>query len=171
MTTTQPVRLLHIEQAIQDVAALVGRRVGQKRLKLTIRVGPGLPLIPIEEPTFKMIAYNLLECVVSSAPEKGEVCVAVGPAPRRDVMEGELIAFVVSENGPAVGMTEDDPEHLLRGYEQLGGERPRGEPRGQAGRLLASTRRLVESLGGRVWVTSEPGSGNALTFVLPVGRR
>lgn len=164
---TSHARLLHVEQALQDVAALVARRVALKRLTLTIRVESGTPLIPINEPTFKMICYNLLECAINVAPEKGVVLVVAGPAPVREPSGEDSLVFVVSENGHA--LAESDPERVARGYEQLD-EGPTGEPQTQSGRLLVSTRRVVEGLGGKLWVKSEPRKGNAMTCVLPVGR-
>lgn len=164
---TQRPRLLHVERALQDVAALVAGRVAQKGLTLTMRVQPGTPLIPIDEQTFKLICYNLLECAINVAPAVGQLLVVAGPAPVREASGEDSLVCVVSENGHAVA--ENNPERLLRGYERLDQE-PSGEPQTQSGRLLKSTRRLVESLGGTLWVKSDPRKGNAMTFVLPAGR-
>lgn len=147
---------LQVERALHDVAALVAERAAQKGLTVSVRVQPETPVLALEEPTFKTISYDLLECAVTFAPEAGEILVAAGPAPRR-ASGDDAIVVVVSENGSAG--REVDAERLARSYEHFD----------QPGRL-ASTRELVEALGGRLWVTTKAGKGNALTFVLPAGR-
>lgn len=161
--TGQP-PFLDVEQALQDVAALVRSLLAKKRLTLGVRVHPATPRLLLEAPTLKRILYNLVEHAIHFAPEGGQVVVEAGSNPPA-ASGDDAILLIVSENGAAVA---GDAERRARGYDQLEAGPP-PEPGAQPGRLLRSTRQLVEGFGGRLWVESTPGNGSTLNLVLPTG--
>jgi signal transduction histidine kinase len=71
----------------------------------------------------------------------------------------------VSDNGP--GIAEQDQPKLFQKFSQLALEKNR---RG-LGLGLFIAKWIVESHGGRLWVTSEAGKGSTFSFVLPITAR
>jgi hypothetical protein len=69
----------------------------------------------------------------------------------------------VSDNGP--GIAASDQPFIFEKFQQGSGgsEKPVGTGLG-----LPISRKIIEHLGGRIWVDSPPGNGATFTFELPV---
>ncbi|MBN1874617.1 MAG: PAS domain S-box protein [Anaerolineae bacterium] len=72
------------------------------------------------------------------------------------------ILFWVQDNGP--GIAPEDQIRLFTMFTQL--DKSRGQGHGLG---LAIVRRIVEKLGGQVWLESEVGRGSIFVFTLPAG--
>ncbi len=69
----------------------------------------------------------------------------------------------VSDNGP--GISPKDAEIVFDKFRQVGNtmtDKPQGTGLG-----LAICKRIVEHLGGRIWVETSPGHGATFAFVIP----
>ena len=71
-----------------------------------------------------------------------------------------VVSFWVRDNGQ--GITEEDQAMLFTSFKRFAKTRAAGHGLG-----LAIVRRIVEKLGGRVWVESEVGKGSTFGFTLP----
>jgi two-component system sensor histidine kinase/response regulator len=71
-----------------------------------------------------------------------------------------MIRFWVRDNGEGIALEEQ--ERLFAPFEELHKVRAKGHGLG-----LSIVRRIVEKLGGRVGVESEPGQGSLFFFTLP----
>ena len=65
-----------------------------------------------------------------------------------------------------IGIHPDDQRIIFDEFRQADGSSTREF--GGTGLGLAITRKLVEMMGGRIWLESTPGQGSAFTFSLPV---
>ena len=102
---------------------------------------------------------------------KGDVVVSVktvvphpGPLP-----EGEgtvVLEFAVADTG--IGIAPADQARIFTPFTQADASTTRKY--GGTGLGLTITRRLVELMGGRVWVESELGSGSTFRFTVRLGR-
>lgn len=70
--------------------------------------------------------------------------------------------FSVHDNGP--GIESAYQEKVFEPFKRLHGRQYAGSGLG-----LSFCRRVIESLGGRIWVGSEPGEGSTFIFTLPAG--
>ncbi len=79
------------------------------------------------------------------------------------IQEDGVARFWVKDNGP--GLTPEAQAQLFAEFTQLDPDRSDGYGLG-----LSIVRRIVEKLGGRVWVESEgiPGRGSTFNFTLPL---
>jgi signal transduction histidine kinase len=110
----------------------------------------GLPLVMIDEGTFKQAVVNLLVNARQAMDGGGELLVRM----RR---EGNWIELQITDTG--VGMT---PEQLERCFEEYWSDK-----KGGTGLGLSSARRTIEEHGGTVHVVSEPGRGTSFSIFLP----
>jgi signal transduction histidine kinase len=78
--------------------------------------------------------------------------------------DSDALRVAVTDNGP--GISAENREIIFEKFRQAGDtmtEKPQGTGLG-----LAISRQIVEHLGGRLWVESEPGHGATFVFVLPI---
>jgi PAS domain S-box-containing protein len=85
------------------------------------------------------------------------------PVEVRLVPQGREVVFEVRDSGPGISLDEQSRifERFQRGGHYLTREQ------GGAGLGLYLAKRLVEAMGGRIWVSSRLGSGSLFSFALP----
>jgi signal transduction histidine kinase len=76
---------------------------------------------------------------------------------------GTEVIVAVTDEGP--GIAEEDREIIFERFRRLGRELTRSS--GGTGLGLYIARRLVEAMGGHIWVESNPGCGSRFCFTLP----
>ena len=102
------------------------------------------------------VLYNLVDNAVRFTPPGGTVVVA---ATRQD----DRVVVDVRDSGVGIA-----PEHLPRLFERFyRADASRSREGGGTGIGLAIARSIVESHGGRITASSEPGRGSSFTFDLP----
>jgi len=119
---------------------------------------------------FRQVLYNLLSNAIKFTPGPGTVTVywewverPERTAPLVPVSAAGAIRVAVSDTG--IGIAPADQEVIWEEFRQL--PAPGGGAREGTGLGLALTRRLVQLLGGSIWVDSQVGKGSTFTFVLP----
>jgi signal transduction histidine kinase len=78
--------------------------------------------------------------------------------------EDATVRVDVRDNGP--GIPVEDQAIIFERFRQ-GGDTRTNRPAG-TGLGLPISRAIVDHLGGRLWVNSEPGAGATFSFTLPV---
>ena len=68
-----------------------------------------------------------------------------------------------------IGIKPDDMQKLFQAFQQIDVGLTRSHE--GTGLGLSICKRLVEKLGGRIWVESKWGVGSVFTFSLPTGQR
>ena len=99
---------------------------------------------------------NLVSNAIKFTPEEGAVDVTVKR--RRQVVQ-------VSVRDTGIGIPPDQHERIFMEFTQV--EDGRNRRHDGTGLGLPLSRRLVELMGGRIWVQSEPGGGSEFSFTLP----
>ena len=102
------------------------------------------------------ILHNLVENAIKYSPEGGDVRVCVH---RQD----NQVVIKVSDQG--IGISRENQSRLFQSFERIDAYKTNSVA--GIGLGLRVCRLLVEALGGRIWVESEPGKGSSFFFTLP----
>ena len=150
--TTFPVR-----EALDYSLGLLRERALAHHVELVQVVDTGVGVVEADELRFKQIVLNLVTNAVKFTPEGGRIVVHASSH------DGEL-QISVADTG--IGVPEEDRERIFESFQQggLGATNEEGTGLG-----LTLCRRMLELLGGRIWVESEVGKGSRFTFSLPLG--
>ncbi len=153
----QPFSLKHCIESSFD---MVASSANQKGLNLSYTISYGTPDTLIGDPGRLMqILVNLLGNSVKFTDE-GEVSVFVSS----QVDEGykRKIYFAVRDTG--IGIQPDKMEKIFEPFTQV--ERVISRKRDGVGLGLAISKKLVELMGGNIWVQSVPGLGSTFQFTI-----
>ena len=144
----------------QDCIALLGPQAQRAQVGLEALEIPERPDAPaaraLADPTrLRQILLNLLSNAIKYNRPGGRVLVTVAST-------GAWVRLAVLDTG--MGITQTDQPLLFEPFNRLGAARSGIEGTGIG---LAITRALVQVMGGRIEVRSQPGSGSEFTVFLP----
>ncbi|MBZ5592767.1 MAG: response regulator [Acidobacteriia bacterium] len=147
----------------QAVRALV-LRARDKGIELSCRVAPDVPeMLAGDSVRLRQIVLNLVGNAVKFT-ERGEVVISVEMD--GEVDEGMLVHFVIRDTG--IGIAPERQRAIFDAFTQADGSTTRKY--GGTGLGLTICARLVDLMGGRIWVDSLPGLGSQFHFTVRLGR-
>ena len=151
--------------AVEDVLELIAFKAHEKRLELAVLLRPEIPNRVNGDPgRFRQVLLNLLSNSVKFTA-RGEVVVRAHLLPPQPADGDKLtVQFEVSDTGP--GISAEACGRLFQAFIQADSSTTRQY--GGTGLGLAICKRLVEAMGGRIWVESELGVGSKFCFTLPL---
>jgi hypothetical protein len=159
-----------VRESVKEALRTLDLMASKKGLDLCSEFGPGLPPVLVGDPgRLRQVLLNLVNNAIKFT-EQGEVAVQVR-LERVDDQEAE-IRFSVSDTG--IGLSESQQKVIFEAFRQADGSTTRRY--GGTGLGLSISRRLVELMGGRLRVESQPGQGSTFHFtaclkLIPVGIR
>ncbi len=156
----QPVEIVHLlDELLRGHAA----RAAEKNLDLYCDIDPMLPAeITVHPVRLRQILGNLLSNALKFT-DRGEVFVHAGfEASPENPNFGEM-RFFVRDTG--IGIPQEKRDHLFQAFSQA--DASTYNLYGGTGLGLATSRRLAELMGGRMWFESEAGRGSIFHLALP----
>jgi len=139
-------------------------RAHQKGIEILCRVAPDVPQMLVGDSTrLRQILLNLLGNAVKFT-EAGEAHVSVGV--ETESGDGLMLHFEVRDTG--IGIAPERQQAVFEAFTQADGSTTRKY--GGTGLGLSICARLVDLMGGRIWVESRPGEGSIFHFTMRVGR-
>jgi signal transduction histidine kinase/CheY-like chemotaxis protein len=135
-------------------------RAGEKGLELLCRVGPDVPEQVVADPVrLTQIVTNLVgNAIKFTSAGEVELSVALeGPGNDR-----ARLHFAVRDTG--IGIPPDKQKSIFESFSQADAATTRKY--GGTGLGLTISARLLEMMGGRVWVESQPGAGSCFHFTV-----
>jgi two-component system, NtrC family, sensor histidine kinase HydH len=125
-------------------------------------LGEELPLVRADAEQLRQVLMNLVRNALQATNAIGDVTITTRfrPAPAgAPGMKGGSVEIAVRDEGPGIS-----PQVLKSLFVPFFTTKEKGTGLG-----LAISQRLVEEWGGRIEVSSQPGSGSTFTVVLPAG--
>ena len=143
---------------IQDATRFLTQAARQKGLQIQWSCAQGIPDTLLADPLrLRQVLLNLVGNAIKFT-ERGGVEVKVDL--ESDDNEGLLLRFAVRDTG--LGVPEDKQAIIFESFCQADGSTSRKH--GGTGLGLTISSRLVELMGGRIWVESQPGVGSTFFF-------
>jgi signal transduction histidine kinase len=179
---TGELRMQYIEgdmnACLSEVCRLWSGRFHERGLALYFLANDKLAPFAFDAPKIQRVISNLLENASKYTPQGGTVWLHAEPhmwerrgasqAPdggerrRRSIDAPNAVKVSVADTGPGIR-----PEFHLEIFDDFF-RLPGGESAEGMGLGLAIARRLLQGMGGKIWVESEPGSGAKFSFLIPL---
>lgn len=152
-----------------DTLKSLGLRAHRKGLELVGRIAPEVPEILVGDPNrVRQVVVNLIGNAIKFT-EKGEILLSVyldksTPAVAKDALDEETIQLHFEVKDTGIGIPAEKFASIFQAFEQADASTTRKY--GGTGLGLAISSRLVELMGGRIWVDSELGRGSTFHFTV-----
>jgi signal transduction histidine kinase/DNA-binding response OmpR family regulator/CHASE3 domain sensor protein/HPt (histidine-containing phosphotransfer) domain-containing protein len=154
-----------LQEAVESSIELLGLKAQEKKLDVVYHIEAGVPSwVYGDLPRLRQVLVNLISNAIKFT-DQGEVFVSVrDPGAESDGAgaHGARLALEVCVRDTGIGIPRDRQDRLFQPFSQVDSSTARRF--GGSGLGLAICRRLVEAMGGRLWVESEPGVGSRFYF-------
>lgn len=157
---------LPLRGLLEETREMVRSEAEGKTLRIDLEIDSALPeKVIVDRMKLEQVLLNLLTNAIKFA-ERGGILLSAhalfedGSAGRR----ARTILFSVRDEGP--GIPEERQEQIFEDFVQL--DCLKKGPNKGTGLGLAISRRLVELMGGSIWVESEIDRGSCFSFTIPL---
>lgn len=142
---------------------VVACRAKEKGLRLTYNIAEDVPYNIIGDPKrLEQVIINILGNAIKFTHE-GEVFVeAARKAPGDTAGKRQTVELVFSVHDSGIGIPKDKLETIFESFSQADSSMTRRF--GGTGLGTTISKRLIEAMGGRIWVESEEGRGSSFHF-------
>jgi len=152
-----------LEEVLDSLSSLVTVKAEEKGLELLLRTEPDVPQALLGDPLrLGQVLINLAGNAIKFTPS-GEIIVCV----EHLKTEGDHATLRFSVRDTGIGMTPEQAGKLFQAFTQADTSTTRKF--GGTGLGLSICKRLVEMMGGEIWIESEPGKGSTFLFTAVFG--
>jgi signal transduction histidine kinase/DNA-binding response OmpR family regulator len=153
----------NFERMLRRVINVINFRVEEKDQMLSVHIDKRIPRnLYGDDQRLTQVITNLLSNAVKFTPEQGAIILDAKLVDQTE--RGYTIQISVTDSG--IGLSGEQIERLFNSFEQA--ETGTSRKYGGTGLGLAISKRIVEMMGGKIWVESEPGRGAAFSFIVQV---
>lgn len=146
---------------IHNVTHVLELKIEEKGLELIIDIDAEVPHQVVGDPTkLRQILLNLSNNAVKFT-ETGEIIIRATSFKQNQ--QEHIIHFCVQDTG--IGINQDTQDKLFQSFSQADASTTRRF--GGTGLGLAISKRLIQLMGGDIWVESEEGKGSTFNFTVP----
>ncbi len=143
---------------LRQASSSIAETYRERAIQLELQLSANAPPVWADADRLVQVVLNLLSNAAKYAPPgQGLVTLAM-------CQVGDELQVSVRDNGP--GIPHDQQAKIFEKFRQVEGDahyRPGGTGLG-----LPISRQIIDHLGGRMWLESEPGHGACFAFVLPL---
>ncbi len=152
-----------LDEALANISTLVGVKTQEKKLELFIKTDPAVPNMLVGDSLrLGQVLINLSNNAVKFT-DAGEIVVSTQLLEKMD----EKVKVRCSVRDSGIGMTPEQQGKLFQAFSQADSSTTRKY--GGTGLGLTISKRLVEMMGGEIWVESEAGVGSEFIFTAVFG--
>ena len=165
-----------LNECLSGVCRLWSNRFQQKGIALYFLANDKLPIFPFDAPKVERVISNLLENSFKYTSQGGTVWLhaepymwerraaslpSVSERRRQNTSHPNSVKVSVADTGP--GIPAEFHLEVFDDFFRL----PGTENQDGMGLGLAIARRLLQGMGGKIWVESDPGAGCKFSFLMP----
>jgi signal transduction histidine kinase/CheY-like chemotaxis protein len=149
-----------LRHSLAETLRPLAMRAQQKRLELICDIDPDVPDEIVADPTrLRQIVINLIGNAIKFT-ERGEIGLGVSV----ESQHGDEVDLVFTVRDTGVGIATEKQKVIFQAFSQADSSTSRKF--GGTGLGLTISSRLVEMMGGRIWVESQPGQGSCFHFTV-----
>lgn len=164
-----------LNECLSGVCRLWSNRFQEKGIALYFLANDKLPIFPFDAPKLERIISNLLENAYKFTPQSGTVWLHAEPhmwerraaaqpstseRRRQNLSHPNSVKISVADTGP--GIPAEFHVEVFDDFFRV----PDNDKEG-TGLGLAIARRLVQGMGGKIWLESDHGAGCKFSFLIP----
>jgi signal transduction histidine kinase/DNA-binding response OmpR family regulator len=155
----------NFEKMIQRVADVINPRVDEKQQDFNLRLDPNIPPSFVgDDQRLAQVIANLLSNAVKFTPEKGNIKLTASLVKE----EQDICTIKIEVIDSGIGISDEQKARLFGSFQQADSSISRRF--GGTGLGLAISKRIVEMMGGGIWVHSKPGQGSTFGFTVQLKR-
>jgi len=144
---------------IDRVINVVAIRMHDKEQRFLVHIDDKIPdYLHGDDQRLTQIMTNILSNATKFTPEKGEIILSVALLRRQN----DKCAIRISVKDSGIGMTTEEQSKLFNTFQQA--EAGISRKFGGSGLGLVISKRLLDLMGGEIWVKSEKGHGSEFIF-------
>jgi len=148
-------------KVLDNVSNMANDRAEEKRQRFVVEIEDGVPaLIYGDELRLSQVITNLLINAIKFTPENGAVKLSAAKAGE----SGDDIVLQIEVEDSGIGISKEQQKKLFMSFNQVDSSISRNF--GGTGLGLAISKRIVELMGGSIWVESELGMGAKFGFTM-----
>jgi signal transduction histidine kinase/DNA-binding response OmpR family regulator len=149
------------EKLLQHVVNVSSFRIDEKNQHFMVYLDENIPAMFIgDDQRLAQVLANLLSNAVKFTPNGGSINMSAHLL--EETAEGYKLRFEVKDTG--IGISAEQKEKLFASFQQADSSTSRNF--GGTGLGLVISKRIVEMMGGEIWVESEPGKGSSFIFTI-----
>ncbi len=149
-----------MENVLSEVVSELAGKGAANQIMIRVKRMKRLPLVLADETRLHQILLNLVDNAIKYSMPGTEVEVEFH-------VQGDELTTTVADHG--VGITKSQLDRLFTKFGRI--YNPMSIQAGGSGLGLYIVKNLVESHGGRIWVTSQEGRGSKFRFTLPIAKQ
>lgn len=153
-------RPVSIDKVIVEVASELFNRAFERQITIKVARHRRLPLVLADEVRLRQIVVNLIDNAIKYSLPQSEVVINFK-------VDGDELITNIRDYG--VGITASQVDRIFQKFGRI--YNPMSIQAGGTGLGLYIVKNLVESHGGRIWVTSREGKGSKFSFSLPLAKQ
>jgi len=147
--------------AVNNIANIANVKAEEKHLDFTVCIDSDIPeFIWGDEMRMGQVIANLLTNAMKFTPDNG--CVSMHAYTQEKTADEFILRIEVEDNG--IGISKEQQERLFKSFNQA--DSSISQKYGGTGLGLAISKRIVEFMGGEIWVESVLGEGAKFVFTL-----
>lgn len=153
--------VFNMKELVDEVAKTHSIRAENKGLELFCSFSANIPLHLVGDPyRLQQVLNNLVSNAIKFT-ERGEITIGV----KKSALSPDVVELKFSVSDTGIGIPPEGVGKLFKSFSQLDGSNTRKF--GGTGLGLAISKQLVEMMGGKLWVESQPGIGSTFYFTIP----
>ncbi|SDP40306.1 sensor histidine kinase [Desulforhopalus singaporensis] len=150
-----------LSEVVWSVVCSLGPEARDKNIELVVELDSTIPQMVVgDQQRVGQLLSNIVGNGVKFTKEHGKVTISV--VLRKTTRERTIVEFAIADTG--IGISECQLDNLFTEFSQVDNSSTRKH--GGAGLGLAIARQLVELMGGKIGVESEPGKGSLVKFTV-----